>query len=108
MKLSLNQGIRFVTFDAGRERLSRFITGKRMLVDFMAGGWAGFVSAIISNPIDVVKTNMQGLNASKYNTVGGTFASIYRADGVYGFYKGIGPRLLRVCFEIALTWSIFH
>lgn len=34
--------------------------------DFIAGGFAGFVSVMLNNPIDVIKTRMQGVDAAKY------------------------------------------
>lgn len=30
------------------------------------------------------------------------------ADGVMGFYKGVGPRVVRVVADVGLTFSIFH
>lgn len=33
--------------------------------------------------------------------------SIYKQDGLIGYYKGIGPRLARVILDVALTFSIF-
>ena len=63
---------------------------------------------MFNNPVDVVKTKMQGLEASKYNGFGDCFAQIYRTSGVMGFYMGIGPRLARVILDVALTFAIFH
>ena len=63
---------------------------------------------MFNNPVDVVKTKMQGLEASKYNGFADCFAQIYRTSGVMGFYMGIGPRLARVVLAVALTFAIFH
>ena len=38
-----------------------------MLVDFSAGVFAGFCSTMGNNPVDVIKTKMQGVDAHKYN-----------------------------------------
>ena len=95
-------------FEDTRVRLARLIKGKQMLVDFLAGGFAGFCSTMANNPVDVVKTNMQSLNTQTYNSVLGTFRHIYKVDGIYGFYKGVGPRVLQVMIDAALTNSIFQ
>ena len=74
----------------------------------LSGAFAGFCSTMFNNPVDVVKTQMQGINAEKYKGFADCFAQIYANEGFLGFYKGIGPRLIRVCLDVALTFSIFH
>jgi solute carrier family 25 (mitochondrial citrate transporter), member 1 len=74
----------------------------------MAGAFAGFCSVMANNPIDVVKTNMQGLDAKRYNGFLDCFAQIWKGEGFKGFYKGVLPRILRVCLDVALTFSIFN
>lgn len=74
----------------------------------MAGGFAGFCSVMFNNPVDVVKTNMQGMNADKYNGFMGCFNHILATEGPMGFYKGVGPRLARVILDVAITFSIFN
>ena len=60
-----------------------------------------------NNPVDVVKTKMQGLEAQKYKGVGDCFSQIYAQHGFLGFYMGIAPRLARVILDVALTFAIF-
>jgi solute carrier family 25 citrate transporter 1 len=79
----------------------------KVLADLVAGGFAGFCSVMANNPIDVVKTNMQGLEAKKYGSVTNCFSHILKHEGVGGFYKGVAPRLARVILDVALTFSIF-
>lgn len=33
------------------------------IADFFAGGFAGFCSVMANNPVDVIKTKMQGVDA---------------------------------------------
>lgn len=63
---------------------------------------------MFNNPVDVVKTKMQGQDAGKYKGFADCFASVYRNHGFMGFYMGIGPRLFRVVLDVALTFAIFH
>jgi solute carrier family 25 (mitochondrial citrate transporter), member 1 len=74
----------------------------------MAGGFAGFCSVMANNPVDVVKTNMQGMEAHKYSGFIGCFAHILRHEGPMGFYKGVGPRMARVILDVAITFAVFN
>ena len=107
LKQSTNQGVRFVVFEDTKKFLSNYISYK-VIVDLLAGGFAGFCSTMFNNPVDVVKTQMQGIDAHKYKGFSDCFATIYRNEGFFGFYKGVRPRLVRVILDVALTFSIFH
>lgn len=61
-----------------------------------------------NNPVDVVKTNMQGLDAAKYGGVVGCATHILKTEGPLGFYKGVGPRLARVVLDVGLTFTIYN
>ena len=107
IKQSTNQGTRFLVFEDTQRALNRYLSYK-VIVDLLAGAIAGAASVFVNNPIDVVKTNMQGLEAEKYGGFAGCFAHIMKHEGPRGFYKGVGPRLSRVCLDVALTFSIFN
>jgi len=107
MKQSSNQGVRFVVFEDSKKVLTNVIPYK-VVVDLMAGAFAGFCSTMANNPVDVVKTKMQGIDSNKYNGFADCFASIYRQQGIRGFYMGIVPRLCRVVLDVSLTFAIFH
>lgn len=99
--------MRFVVFEDTKQRLTGPLSNK-VVIDLMSGAFAGFCSTMFNNPVDVVKTRMQGVHAHEYNGFLDCFAKIYAHDGVLGFYKGIGPRLARVILDVSLTFSIFH
>lgn len=71
------------------------------------GAVAGAVSVFGNNPIDVVKTRMQGLEASKYKNTLDCAVHIWRNEGPTAFYKGTVPRLCRVCLDVAITFMIY-
>ena len=64
-----------------------------MLADGLAGAFAGFCSTMANNPVDVIKTKMQGLKADHYDGVADCFKKILAKDGPMGFYHGVMPRL---------------
>jgi solute carrier family 25 citrate transporter 1 len=55
MKQSSNQGIRFLVYEETSKKLSGMFSIK-VLCDLLAGGFAGFVSVMANNPVDVIKT----------------------------------------------------
>ena len=59
-------------FSDTKELLSNYI-GTKVLVDLLSGAFAGFCSTMANNPVDVVKTKMQGLESHKYNGFGDCF-----------------------------------
>eukprot|EP01084_Bolivina_argentea_P155770 271447_1 len=87
-KQGSNQGLRFMWFNEfqrvvgndGRKSLT-------MMENFVGGMTAGCFSTIINNPLDVVKTRMQGLEAKKYNGTLGCILQIMSNEGIPGFYK---------------------
>ncbi|KAH6605966.1 solute carrier family 25 [Trichoderma cornu-damae] len=73
------------------------------------GGLAGEVLWLASYPFDVVKSKMQtdGFGAQqKYPTMRACFSATWRADGVRGFWKGIGPTLARAMPVSAGTFAV--
>ncbi|KAI1721315.1 mitochondrial carrier protein [Ditylenchus destructor] len=71
------------------------------------GAVAGAASVYGNTPIDVVKTRMQGLEASKYKNTLDCAMQIARKEGFFAFYKGTVPRLSRVCLDVAITFMIY-
>lgn len=62
------------------------------------GGLAGEALWLASYPFDVVKSKMQSDKLGegrRYTTMRDCFAQTWRAEGMIGFWRGIGPTLLR-------------
>ncbi|KAH8724577.1 mitochondrial carnitine/acylcarnitine carrier protein [Phaeosphaeriaceae sp. PMI808] len=72
------------------------------------GGLAGEMLWISSYPFDVIKSKMQsdGFGAAmKYTSMRDCFAKTWRAEGAAGFWRGIGPTLLRAMPVSAGTFA---
>uniref|UniRef100_A0A1B6D532 Citrate transport protein n=1 Tax=Clastoptera arizonana TaxID=38151 RepID=A0A1B6D532_9HEMI len=67
----------------------------------------GAVSVYLNNPIDVVKTRMQGLEASRYSSMMDCVRKIIKYEGYSTFYKGVIPRVCRVCIEVSITFMAY-
>lgn len=73
----------------------------------LCGGIAGAVSAVASHPIDVVKANMMGLNASRFGSPINTATIVFKETGYRGFYVGLSPRITRVFLEVGMLFTLF-
>lgn len=74
-----------------------------------AGSIAGAVTVLANQPIDVVKSNMQSVNASiRYKSSIDCLQKIAKEEGVKGLYRGLVPRLNRVVLETSLSFTFFE
>ena len=114
-KVSFCAGIRFVLYGEFVERLrarsdrpGAHGAPVALWESMAAGGLAGAVSAVASQPIDVVRANMMGLDAKQYASSLSCAGAILRGGGVPALFLGVGPRVCRVFVEEALKFSLFE
>ncbi|KAI9710470.1 MAG: hypothetical protein M1820_002606 [Bogoriella megaspora] len=106
-------GVWFLTFeylmnaDARRNKIKREEVSTPKVA--LYGGLAGEMLWLASYPLDVVKSKMQsdGFGAQqKFSSMRDCFAKTYRGEGLVGFWKGIGPTLLRAMPVSAGTFAV--
>jgi len=110
LKQGCNQAVRFYIFNSLKTVVQGADT-KRNLSYFESmaiGGAAGFVSVYATMPFDVVKTRMQGLEASQYRSSGHCLLKVAKEEGVVALWKGSTPRLSRVFFSSGLIFTFFE
>ena len=75
-------------------------------LDFLLlSGIAKVFAGSITYPYQVVRTRLQMYDAdSSYRSGRDVIAKIWKSEGTVGFYKGLGPNLLRV---LPSTWVTF-
>jgi len=73
---------------------------------FICGFTSGILASLVTQPADVIKTNMQldRLNKGLVMTV----RSIYLQQGPGGFVTGLAPRMLRRTLMAALAWTVYE
>lgn len=105
-------GMWFTTFeylmnaDAARNNVKREDISTLKVAFY--GALAGEMLWISSYPFDVVKSKMQSDSfgaEQKYKTMRDCFAKTWRAEGMGGFWRGIGPTLLRAAPVSAGTFA---
>lgn len=109
MKQGSNQAIRFFTVETLKEWYRGGDKDKAVPKPIVGvfGAIAGAASVFGNTPIDVVKTRMQGLEASKYKNSWDCTVQVWKNEGPTAFYKGTVPRLGRVCLDVAITFMIY-
>jgi hypothetical protein len=66
------------------------------ILKFTAGAITGGVGSIVGNPFDVMKTMAQA-NEGKSVGLSALALSMYRDQGLAGFYRGVGTNVMRAC-----------
>lgn len=77
----------------------------------IAGGSAGLVEICLMHPLDVVKTRFQiqrGSDLNRYKSLSDCFRTIFRNEGILGFYKGILPPILAETPKRAVKFFTFE
>mmetsp|Transcript_27690 Transcript_27690/g.39108 ORF Transcript_27690/g.39108 Transcript_27690/m.39108 type:complete len:317 (-) Transcript_27690:88-1038(-) len=67
---------------------------KEAVLGFASGAVLGLVSPIVGHPLDTIKTKMQVDVVHQHSTFRQTVQSVWRVDGVRGFYRGFLPPLM--------------
>lgn len=110
LKQGSNQAIRFFVFESLKEwhrgRDPNGNINKSIMPLF--GAIAGATSVLFNTPIDVAKTRMQGLEASKYKNTVHCIKKIYQNEGLLAFYKGLMPRLVKVSLEVSIAFTMYN
>lgn len=109
MKQGANQATRFTVFTNLKALLQ---DGDEQplhpTVNFACGMVAGAISVYATMPFDVVKTQMQGLEAAKYKSSLDCGMTILREGGVLALWKGTTPRLGRVMFSGGIIFAAYE
>lgn len=88
----------------------------------LAGAISGAASTIVTCPLDVVKTRLQGRGALQLWTLDtistrrsfrdrglvGTGRAIWHEGGLAGMYQGLGPTLLATLPRGAIYFTVYH
>lgn len=106
-------GVWFLTFeflmneDARRNNVARDTISHYKVATY--GGLAGEALWLASYPFDVVKSKMQsdGFGAQqKFSSMTDCFRKTYAAEGFLGFWRGLGPTMLRAMPVSAGTFAV--
>ncbi|KAI8901523.1 mitochondrial solute transporter [Globomyces pollinis-pini] len=107
------QAIQFTTYEYTR-KLMNPSNQYNPLSHCVAGGLAGGMASLVTNPLDVAKTLLQtkGLSTDvKLQNVNGlvdAFKLIYQQQGLIGFTRGVQARMLSNIPSTAVAWTTYE
>jgi solute carrier family 25, member 38 len=81
-----------------------------MRITFLAGVFAGFTATVITQPFDVIKTKVQfqSVGGGNYKNMREAIKTIYSEDGIFGFERGIVPRIAKRFISFPLVWTLYE
>jgi solute carrier family 25 folate transporter 32 len=94
--------------------MSQHRDGDRIWPHVIAGAGAGWMTAFVTCPLDVVKTRLQTnwLNPQKHNRASSItysmLSSIWRVEGLRGMYRGLGPTLVGYLPSFSIYFPAYH
>jgi hypothetical protein len=100
LRQSLNQGIRFSTYNFFTSIDGEITDSKK----FLYGCGAGFISTLITQPIDVIKTRQQQLITER-KTIRDIFVELSQNKKL--FYKGFWLRSVRLSFAQGILFYTY-
>jgi len=79
-------------------------------VHLLAGGGAGVCASAFTNPFDVAKTRLQtqGDVGKTYSGMVDALTTIWREEGIYGYMRGVRPRMVFHATSGAICWSVYE
>ncbi|EPS69201.1 hypothetical protein M569_05566, partial [Genlisea aurea] len=109
--------VHFATYEAAKRGLTEVspdaVSDETLAVHATAGAAAGALAAVLTTPLDVVKTQLQcqgvcGCDRFVSGSIGDVVRTIVRKDGYGGLMRGWMPRTLFHTPAAAICWSTYE
>ncbi|KAM0683365.1 Mitochondrial succinate-fumarate transporter [Mitosporidium daphniae] len=112
--IATNQAVNFTLYQELKMLLQSFQDIKELpsWQHLLAGGISGAIAPCINAPIDILKTRVQRqattTSGSGFSLIRKVASSVYKSEGLLGFYSGLTPRLLRIAPGQAITFMVYE
>ena len=77
------------------------------VLNLAAGAVAGACAATAVTPVDVIKTRMQSASDERNASARQISRQLFAEGGLAAFFRGLGPRLMRIPMYTAVTLATF-
>lgn len=102
-------GTRFTFYSQLRSTLRTMQGGEDKWWNGIACGFAvGIGTTVLTQPLDVIKSQMQGGRRGEYASTLACFRATLRAEGVGGFSRGFAARLCKIATGQAVIFGIYE
>lgn len=106
------EGVKFGIFDVYLDYLKPYCTGSGVSPVPVAGALAGLTAVVLTHPNDTVRHRMQvqGLGgvAKLYNSTRHAYVTLFRTEGLRGFFRGLGTSVFGKVPSIAIQFTIYE
>ena len=90
------------TFQRSESKASQFLNDSAVAI------LSRTITSLTLSPLSVIKVRMEAPQTNPYKNVVDGMIHIYKEEGIKGYYKGIGPALLRDLPFSALAYSFYN
>jgi len=112
MRQGANSAVRFTTYTTLKQFVQSTARPGQQLpsgITFAIGALAGLVTVCVTQPLDVIKTRMQSLNAAReYRNSFHCGYRILTEEGILRFWTGTTPRLVRLVMSGGIVFTIYE
>eukprot|EP00750_Incisomonas_marina_P033387 INCI9833.1.p1 GENE.INCI9833.1~~INCI9833.1.p1 ORF type:complete len:288 (-),score=46.92 INCI9833.1:122-985(-) len=109
-KQSLNQASRFFVYNNYAAFMKTRLGTKDLDTQWAVFGGmiAGTASSFVNQPVDTIKTRMQGVGAGRYKSTIDCVVQTVKNEGPLALYKGLIPRLGRVVPGQGIIFGVYN
>ncbi|KAN0080254.1 Mitochondrial carrier domain containing protein [Tylopilus felleus] len=112
MRQGANSAVRFTTYTTLKQFAQSTARPGQQLptgITFTIGAIAGLVTVFVTQPLDVIKTRMQSLSASReYKNSFHCGYRILTEEGLLRFWTGTTPRLMRLVMSGGIVFTVYE
>ncbi|KAI9847891.1 MAG: hypothetical protein M1838_000699 [Thelocarpon superellum] len=105
-----NSATRFSSYTMLKQVAQGYVApGEKLgtLSTFGIGAMAGVITVYVTQPLDTIKTRMQSIEARKqYKSTLACAAKIFRDEGIFTFWSGALPRLVRLSLSGGIVFTM--
>ncbi|KAI7907974.1 mitochondrial carrier domain-containing protein [Cokeromyces recurvatus] len=100
------------SMDTYRENSNGKKPDPNVMVLWMCGMVSGSIGATSVYPLNMIRTRLQAQGTPahpyRYTSAWDVARKTYRSSGIRGFYKGLGPTLIKVVPSISISYAVYE
>ncbi|KAG2225456.1 hypothetical protein INT45_010092 [Circinella minor] len=104
--------LRYMNGQEGKRRNDNNQLLPNVLVLWACGMVSGSIGATTVYPLNLVRTRLQAQGTPghphRYSSAWDAARKTFQADGVKGFYKGLGPTLFKVVPSVSISYAVYE
>lgn len=102
-----NPVIQYALYDIIKMKVCK---GKQVsgVAAFLIGAFTKAIATVLTYPLQVAQTRLRVVASGEQKTLSQCFVEIYRREGLDGFFKGIGQKLIQTMLNAAFMFSAYE